>query len=314
MAHVKSWTSGGFRRGTTAYVKNDMIRTGLQHWLTASILTAVLCLGSATDAKDHPVGRPLTGKNYDYDYDGRDVGHPERAWLGRAYVPKAASEKGKARPLVVFLHGLNAALIKYRWMGGGKEGDVRRMIDGLVTKGRIEPVVVAAPSSVIASQVSKGASWNYFDLDKFVDLTIKRLKGIVRIDEKRIIVAGHSGAGCSTAGGMATVGKSRRKLLALLAIDTCMSGSLATRLGQSRPQTHVVVSYQTVSWGKRRFKLFRKLFNRQVKKTPAKKGILRELDHLRPTAKPHDATVKLTFRKWLPKIVPPAKKRPPKKK
>jgi len=66
----------------------------------------------------------------------------------------------------------------------------------------------------------------------------------------------------------------------------------------------VVVSYQTVSWTKRSFKLFGVLFRREVSKSPANAGILRVLDHQRPTRAPHDATVALTFERWLPKIVP----------
>src|SRR5262249_22493772 len=49
---------------------------------------------------------PLEGATYDYDYDGRDVGHPERRWLGRAFVhKKAAALAGQALPVLVFIHG-----------------------------------------------------------------------------------------------------------------------------------------------------------------------------------------------------------------
>src|SRR5437867_3780140 len=81
-----------------------------------------------------PAPPPLDGASYDFDYDGRDVGHAERAWLGRAFVHRraAAVPAGEALPLLVFLHGNNADKIKYRWMGGGQEGDLRRIVAELI--------------------------------------------------------------------------------------------------------------------------------------------------------------------------------------
>lgn len=272
-------------------------------------LVAVLLCLSATVRADE-AAQPLPGRTHDYAYDGRDIKHPERAWLGRAYLPRAAAKARRPLPLVVFLHGLNAALIKYRWLGGGKEGDVRRIVGDLVERGVIGPAVVAGPSSVIASQVTRRASWDYFDLDNFLDRTIERLRGIATIDETRIVVAGHSGAGCSTAGGLATAPQSRRQLLAILSIDTCMGGGLAQRLAAAGPHTHVVASYQNVTWRKRPFGLFRRVFERETKKRPAAAGVLREIDVQQPRTAPHDAMVALAFERWLPQILPPSPRRP----
>jgi hypothetical protein len=271
-------------------------------WLMATALLCLLCFAPNARADDGAASA-RQGKSYDYDYDGRDIGHAERAWRGRAYVAPKAAAASKPLPLVVFLHGLNKALIKHRWMGGGNEGDVRYIVGAMVERGAIEPVIVAGPGSVVASQVSRGASWNHFDLDHFIDRTVAELKGKARVDPQRIIVAGHSGAGCSSAGGLATLGKSKRKLLGIMSIDTCMGGDLAKRLARSDPNTHVVVSYQSVSWSKRPFKLFRRIFERQSAEHPANSGVLRELDHQRPKRAPHDATVKLSFEGWLPKIL-----------
>lgn len=267
-------------------------------------VAAVLVLSTGSGAAADSLSAPaLPGASYDYDYDGQDVGHPELAWLGRAYVPPKAKQAAGPVPLVVFLHGLNAALIEHRWMGGGTEGDVRRIVDALVAQAAIEPVVVAGPSSVIASQVSHGASWNRFDLDRFLDRTIAELRDVVAIDESRIVVAGHSGAGCSSAGGLATVGQSRRRLLAILSIDTCMTGPLAEQLGAANPRTHVVVTYQTQTWKSRGFRAFRRIFDRAVARQPPAPGVLRELDHQEPEAAPHDATVRLTLERWLPRVL-----------
>src|SRR4051812_16748547 len=52
--------------------------------------------------KKAPPPPPLDGTSYDYDYDGRDIGHPERRWLGRAFVHrKAAALSGQALPVLV---------------------------------------------------------------------------------------------------------------------------------------------------------------------------------------------------------------------
>jgi poly(3-hydroxybutyrate) depolymerase len=245
----------------------------------------------------------LPGRSYSYEYDGKDVGNSALAWTGRVYLPPKAAAEKKALPLLVFLHGLNKELIPHRWMGGGREGDVRRIVGELVAKGAIPPLVIAGPSSTVVSQVARGASWNHFDLDGFVDRTRERLKGIAAIDERRIVVAGHSGAGCSDAGGLARLGESKRTLLAVVAIDTCMGGFLAERLGKLDPHTHVLVSYQSATWTSRPLSTFRRAFAREVAANPPAPGVLRELDHQRPERAAHDATVALTFERWLPAIL-----------
>lgn len=268
----------------------------------------VLALGALAAAKAVAPGvaraGELPGKTIDYPWDGKDAGTPHLAWTGRAYVPAESMRAQGPVPLVVFLHGLNAALLPHRWMGGGSEGDVRTIVGELVASRRIAPVVVAAPSSVVRSQVAKGASWNHFDLDHFLDLTLARLKGTVDVDERRIVVAGHSGAGCSTAGGLATVGASRRRLLAILSIDTCMAPAIASTLAKSHPRTHVVVTYQRLGWTKRPFASFERAFERGVKEHPAGDGVLRELDELAPKTSPHDRCVPMTLERYLPKLLP----------
>lgn len=269
--------------------------------LALGAMAAAEVVGAAPARADE-----LPGETVDYPWDGKDLGRPHLAWTGRAYIPPKSATLPSARPLVVFLHGLNAALIPHRWMGGGREGDVRAIVGGLVAAGKIEPVVVAGPSSVVASQVAKGASWNHFDLDHFLDRTIARLKGKVEIDERRIVVAGHSGAGCSTAGGLATVGESKRRLLAILSIDTCMAPAIASKLVESDPRTHVVVTYQRRSWAKRPFSLFEQVFARGVKEHPPRDGVLRRVDELEPKTAPHDRCVPMTFERYLPDLLPVA--------
>ncbi len=248
----------------------------------------------------------LPGRTYDYHWDGKDRGHPERAWWGRAYLPNKAVGAEEPLPLVVFLHGLNKTLIKHRWMGGGTEGDVRAIVGAMVDDGRLPPLIVAAPSSIIESQVAKGASWNHFDLEHFLERTDERLDGLAKIDPSRVVVAGHSGAGCSEHGGLATAHRSRRPVWALLAIDTCMAGAFAKTLTEkTAPNTHVIVGYQRLAW-ERPFAEFERLFQKGAQRHPPADGVLRALDLQQPDAAPHDATVGLTFERWLPKLLPHA--------
>jgi hypothetical protein len=259
---------------------------------------------AAPDAAAAPAATPakLPGKTYEFHYDGKDVRRPKLAWSARAYVTPEAAAAGKPLPLVVFLHGTNKKLIKYRWMGGGQDPDLRAVIGDLVKRGVIEPVIIAAPSSVVKSQVST-SSWDYFDLDKFVARTEKALGGAAQIDATRIIVAGHSGAGCSTEGGLATISGGKRRVHAILSIDTCMRTWLAHRLSHAGKRTHVVATYQTVSWTDRPFDEFREAFAHDATLRPVEAGIERTVEEIHPERPAHQATVALTFERWLPKLL-----------
>lgn len=252
---------------------------------------------------------PLDGTTFDYAYDGKDVGHKERAWLGRAFVhKKAAADPNKALPLLVFVHGINQELIKYRWMGGGNEGDVRRIVAELIEGGQVPPMLVAAPSSVVPQNIVVApTSWMAFDLDHFVEKTAAALKGSATIDRGKIIVAAHSGGGCNIKGGIATAIKAKN-VHAALVIDTCMGTDLASALAHARKDLNVVVTWQALTWGKRPLKDFRAVFEREVKKAPADAGALRTLDFMTPKqGMPHDAMVPLTLKKYLPLLLPPPK-------
>ena len=261
--------------------------------------------GAVASKKKAPPA-PLDGTTVDYAYDGKDIGHTERAWLGRAFVhKKAAADPEKALPLLVFVHGLNTELIKYRWFGGGNEGDVRRIVQELIEAGQVPPMIVAAPSTVTPQNaVVAATSWMGFDLDHFVAKTEEALKGKAKIDKTKILVAGHSGGGCNIKGGIATALKAKN-LHTVMSIDTCMGTDLATALAQAKRSTNVVVSWQAITWQTRPLKDFRTVFEREVKKTPADSGILRALDFMTPTIpSPHDAMVSLTLKKYLPMLLP----------
>ena len=194
-------------------------------------------------------------------------------------------------------------------MGGGNEGDVRRIVAEMIEAGQIPPMIVAAPSSVDQAAIGNAVtSWPSFDLDTFLDRTSARLAGAATIDRTRVIVAGHSGAGCNIKGGIASALKAKTEVLAGLVIDTCMGTDLAKDLAHLRPTLNVVVSWQTMSWDQRPFDDFRRIFQREVKKDPPAAGVIRELAYEQPSAPmPHDAMVPVTLKKWLPRFVPPPK-------
>jgi len=278
--------------------------------ITTIVMTFVLVLAAspawAKGKKKPPPPPPLQGKTIDYAWDGKDTGHPDRAWLGRAFVHQTALADASAkRPLLVFIHGLNKERIKYRWMGGGNEGDVRRIVAELVEAGKIPPVIVAAPSSIVPSAVTNAVtSWPAFDLDRFVEETRAALGGTANIDPSRILVAAHSGGGCNTRGGIATAIGGKTKVHAAISIDTCMLPDMAKALAGSRSDMHVIVSWQTLSWAKRPFGEFRSVFTKGTAQSPAAPGFLRELEHVTPREPmPHDAMVGLTLGRWLPTLL-----------
>ncbi len=260
---------------------------------------------------------PLEGNTIDFNYDAKETGHPERAYMGRAFVhKKAAQYQHTELPLIVFIHGLNREKIKYRWMGGGNEGDVRRIISEMIESSSISPVLLAAPSSIIPAAVDNAVlSWPAFDLDRFVELTEQALTGSARIDKKRVIVVGHSGGGCNTKGGIYSTIQSKTKPMAVFSVDTCMLPDSAIALSKAPPDMHIIVSYQTQSWAGRPISEFQKHFEKEIKKLPPNPNVLRHLEQIRPKEPmPHDAMVPITLRTWLPKLLadaqPPPKAAP----
>jgi hypothetical protein len=152
-----------------------------------------------------------------------------------------------------------------------------------------------------------GASWPSFDLDLFLDRTEERLGTAAVIDRGRVLVAAHSGAGCNIHGGLNTALHAKTTpVLAGFSIDTCMLLDLAKDLAHLRPTTHVVVSWQSISWPEREFGAFKTVFQREVKKAPPAPGVLRELDYEQPNVPGvHDAMVGITLRKYLPRLLGP---------
>ena len=70
------------------------------------------------------------------------------------------------------------------------------------------------------------------------------------------------------------------------------------------PASHVIVSWQPLTWTKRPIRDFEQAFLREVAQRPAAPGVLREVEQLRPAdPMPHDAMVPLVLRRWLPSLL-----------
>lgn len=153
---------------------------------------------------------------------------------GRVEVPDARG----ALPLLVYLHGNNDSGVLHRAMGGAPgDNDVRTMAPA--------GWMVAAPSQ---TRGAKGQSlWAGFDLDAFV-AAVEAAAGRT-VDRSRVVLSGHSGAGCTTGGGL--LGKLGSVVPAkVVVIDVCMTpvyGSLYAALGALVP---VEVYYQPFTWAR----------------------------------------------------------------
>lgn len=155
-----------------------------------------------------------------------------------------AKREATEMPLVVFLHGLSFFPQKYVWMGGGRT-DLRRVADKLAA--RTGPFVLAAPTQ-LKDAASAKTLWADFDLAAFVDATARAAADVgITIDRSRVILVGHSGAGCNPEGGIfASASRDDDMPRAILAIDTCLDEDIGR--AAARTQRVVWMTWQEVEW------------------------------------------------------------------
>jgi hypothetical protein len=219
---------------------------------TASL---AFCLALASTASAR------AGRTVQYAFDDALRLVPVQRQAAAVYVPDAVTSEGKV-PLVVFLHGINEGQQMHLWMGGeGK--DLRPLFDAWIGKSVVAPSILAAPSQTRSAELGTRL-WQDFDLDAFVDATEDALAESATIDRTRVVVVGHSGAGCNDQGGLARVatGGGAVRPLAIVAIDTCMEQDFATALAMAPSETAVHVYWQRGSW-LRPFADFRLAFEAQ---------------------------------------------------
>lgn len=165
---------------------------------------------------------------------------------GLAYVT-AGAQSGASLPVVVFLHGMNPDELVHPWFGP-PYGDLRPVLDGLVAARKVTPLVIAAPTH---TRYATGATvmWPRFDLADLLDATQAALGDSAKIDRARVVVVGHSAAGCNPNGGLFAESIRRAKPLALVDIDGCVDDHVVTSLGDAAATTKVRFFWQR-SWAR----------------------------------------------------------------
>jgi hypothetical protein len=274
------------------------------------LLLAAACVSSPARAKPPP------GKTLDVPFDAvRVTQRPDEAHVARLYLAPevlAASATGangsrKPLPLVVFLHGVNGGHQPFRFAGHGGEPDIRDIAARLMREGGTSPFVLGAPSTVVSSDFPLSL-WPSFDLDRFVEEAATRLRDQVTIDLSRVVVVGHSGAGCNPRGGVFSAARQTTlPLRAVLLVDTCLDLANAPLLVELPPSVDVIVSFQTRSWP-RPFDEFTRAFveprRRKTSLLGAARAPLVVSEERVPTgAHVHNAMVEDALRAYLPNIL-----------
>jgi hypothetical protein len=165
---------------------------------------------------------------------------------GAAVLPEQATDA--PLPLVVFLHGTNPTSEPHMWLGGGGR-DLRPLIKRLIGSGQVKPFVLAAPSQTKNAGLAAKV-WEGFDLNAFVDDVVKATDGSVAIDRTRVVLAGHSGAGCNPSGGLAADFWSAGVPLplALVSIDPCLDRKMGGAFARRPTEVPLLLWWQPAIW------------------------------------------------------------------
>jgi len=254
-------------------------------WFTCMASVLSLLLGGGTAAAGTTVTFPFEDARYL---------QPGESKGGLAYLPDDFGESPAA--VVVFLHGTNDKGPLHRW-ASWPGPDLRRTIDSLISARRIEPVIFAAPSQT--RDASSGSKlWADFDLEAFVNAIELRLPPTGALDRSRIMLVGHSGAGCSVTSGLFGAAlTSKRDLFAVAAIDTCLDGEIGRTL---HPMNTSVYAY----WQPYRWPREVDAFSGALNATPASK-LARSVMRMTGFGEDaHDAIVPVALEHLLYKLVP----------
>jgi hypothetical protein len=166
---------------------------------------------------------------------------------GAALLPEPPA-RNQPLPLVVFLHGTNPSSEPHMWFGGGGR-DLRPMVKRLIDSGQVKPFVLAAPSQTKNAGLAAKV-WQGFDLNAFVDDVVKATDGSVTIDRTRVVLAGHSGAGCNPNGGLAADFWSAGVPLplALVSIDPCLDRKMGGAFARRPTEVPLLLWWQPAIW------------------------------------------------------------------
>lgn len=278
-------------------------------FVAASALLATLSLVAAS------AHAGLPGQTIDVPFDAQRVTqHPEEAHILRLYlapqIATSSNEPGAPRaplPLVVFLHGVNTDHRAFRFAGHGGEPDVREIAARLMAETATPPFVLAAPSTVVFSDFP-ASLWPAFDLDRLFETTARTLRDRVAIDPRRVIVVGHSGAGCNARGGVfAAAHDTTLALRGVMLVDTCLDLPHVPLLLDLPTSVDVVVTYQTRAWPRpfdEHLRQFLEPRRERLRADPLAKDTLAIEEARTPSGRHvHNAMVEEALRAYLPRLL-----------
>jgi len=167
---------------------------------------------------------------------------------GAAFLPSGTEAGGQPLPLVVFLHGTNASGTLHLWLGGGGR-DLRPIAESLVLSGIVPPFVLAGPSQTRSAALARRL-WSGVDLARFTSDVRDALATRVVVDDKRIFLVGHSGAGCNPSGGLASSFRADERVrpAAVVAIDPCLDRGMGQAFALQSPDVPLWLYWQTDVW------------------------------------------------------------------
>jgi hypothetical protein len=250
----------------------SMRARGLQR-ITAVLVAAAAWCGLTTPAEAKTVYFQHEDARFLYRYQRNG---------GAAVVPDGAASE-QALPLVVFLHGTNPTSEPHLWMGGGGK-DLRPLATRLIGSGQVKPFVLAAPSQTKNAGLAAKV-WQDFDLNRFVDV-VKATGGQVTIDRERVVLAGHSGAGCNPRGGLAAdFWSSGAPLpLALVSVDPCLDRKMGGAFARRPVEVPLLLWWQPAIWVREPAK-----FTAALSRGKPEQRVDRVLELPPMGANPHDA-------------------------
>ena len=258
--------------------------------LGATLVIASLLVGAGGHAKPVQTAPRAPGTTITFPYEQRRLLHSRHGNGGLAYVTSAEVERGASLPVVVFLHGMNADGQMHPWFNS-PYGDLRTVVEPLVSSGSAAPFILAAPTQ---TRFATGATvmWPRFDLGDFLDATERALDGLAHVDRERVIVVGHSAAGCNVEGGVLGDRVRTSKAMAILAIDTCVDDRVIPELAATAASTRVRFYWQK-AWAR----------PIEALSSACESCAIEEIE-LTPARTAHSAIVPEALRRALPELLP----------
>lgn len=264
-----------------------------------TFLTAVLFAPSAR----------ASGDRVTFSFHDEDYLRPGETSGGLAYVSNGVPQ-GDAVPLVVFLHGVNVGGTLHLWAGGAGTTDLTWLVSAQIDSRSVHPFIFAAPSAT-RDAMSGRRLWRDFNLDELVDEVDAALGGRASVARDRVVLAGHSGAGCNPDGGLLRASTHPGSILpiAILAIDTCLDAEAGNSFGSAPPRIPLFVSWERAAWP-RSIEPFLDAFHSSASANVGRaEPTIEEVTSFR--ARPHDEIVPRTLGSLLPVLLPAPKAPPP---